>query len=105
MATVIVYLQAPDEGGDTIFPKKGIRIHPKPGDALLFWDLTPTGEGDESTEHAGEPVISGTKWAMTKWIRQKKGWWWYSYLTKEEQQKVDEEDQKYLQMLSKREDY
>jgi len=96
MATVLIYLQPATEGGNTVFPNTNIRVSPKAGDALLFYDLTPTGEGDTNSFHAGEPVIKGSKWALTKWIRQKKSWYWYYYLTKEEQQKVDEEDKEYI---------
>jgi len=72
MATVLIYLQPATEGGNTVFPNTNIRVSPKAGDALLFYDLTPTGEGDTNSFHAGEPVIKGSKWALTKWIRQKK---------------------------------
>lgn len=96
-ATVIVYLQTPEEGGDTVFPNVNVNVKAIAGNALLFYDLNTTWQGDTNSLHAGQPVIKGTKWAMTKWIREKKHWYWYNYLSKEEQAKIDEEDKLFLQ--------
>lgn len=89
IATVLVYLEAPEEGGETIFPAegedgpdrirgynfktcdRGYRYKPRRGDAVLFWSLKPNGEFDERSLHGGCPVVSGTKWVATKWIRDK----------------------------------
>lgn len=43
-------------------------IHPKKGDGLLFWSITPEGKIDPQSMHAGCPVIKGIKWTATKWI-------------------------------------
>jgi len=72
IATVLVYLETPDEGGETTFPKSNFDIPAVKGNAVLFWDATPDGEGDKLTLHGGKPVLAGTKWCMTKWIRQKR---------------------------------
>jgi len=69
IATVIVYLGTPDEGGDTTFPKVQLDVPANKGNAILFWDALPDGAGDELTLHGGKPVIAGTKWCMTKWLR------------------------------------
>ncbi|KAL5983993.1 hypothetical protein ACLOJK_018095 [Asimina triloba] len=49
--------------------KKGIAVKPRRGDALLFFSLHPNATPDESSLHAGCPVIEGEKWSATKWIR------------------------------------
>ena len=41
----------------------------KRGDALLFFSLTPAGEKDTLSLHAGCPVTKGVKFSATKWIR------------------------------------
>eukprot|EP01126_Amoeba_proteus_P018088 TRINITY_DN1904_c0_g2_i1.p1 TRINITY_DN1904_c0_g2~~TRINITY_DN1904_c0_g2_i1.p1 ORF type:complete len:158 (-),score=52.18 TRINITY_DN1904_c0_g2_i1:1297-1770(-) len=66
VATVLLYLSTPSEGGETEFPNIDLSVPAKKGNAVLFWDYAPNFEGDHSTLHAGKPVISGTKWCMTK---------------------------------------
>lgn len=75
MATVLIYLSEVEEGGETIFPRAEggeLAVKPKKGDAVLFWDMTTNGKTDEESLHGGRPVTKGTKWVMTKWIRQAK---------------------------------
>ena len=45
------------------------KYKPRQGDAVLFWGVTPDLEIDAHALHGGCPVVKGTKWAMTKWIR------------------------------------
>jgi len=72
VATVLVYLHSPDEGGETEFPMKGVRVNATQGTALLFWDYGPNFQPDRFSLHAGLPVIKGVKWSMTRWIRMRK---------------------------------
>jgi prolyl 4-hydroxylase len=44
-------------------------VKAKRGDALLFYSLTPAGDMDKSSLHAGCPVTKGVKFSATKWIR------------------------------------
>ncbi|HSX13502.1 MAG TPA: 2OG-Fe(II) oxygenase, partial [Chlamydiales bacterium] len=71
VATVVMYLNSTEAGGETIFPCANISVTPKKGDAVLFYNLKPTGEVDPHSLHGGSPVIAGEKWIMTKWIREK----------------------------------
>jgi len=74
IATVLTYLHTPDDGGETIFPNAQggpLEVKAKAGDAVLFWDYTPDGKPDPKSLHGGKPVLKGTKWALTKWIRQR----------------------------------
>jgi hypothetical protein len=48
-----------------------LTIQPDIGDAVLFYNLLPNGKLDNNAIHAGDPVISGEKWVITKWIRQR----------------------------------
>jgi prolyl 4-hydroxylase len=83
-ATVLMYLAAAEEGGETVFPKipapNGINpdfsdcakyslaVKPKKGDAILFHSMNATGDLEERSMHGACPVLKGEKWSMTKWI-------------------------------------
>ncbi len=68
-ASVIMYLNTPLAGGETVFPRAKISVTPKKGDAVLFYNILPTGEVDPLTLHGGALVLEGEKWIATKWIR------------------------------------
>jgi prolyl 4-hydroxylase len=72
VATMIIYLSQVEEGGETWFPKIKLKVKPSKGDALLFYDVLPDNSVDYMSEHAGRPVITGEKWIVTRWIRDKK---------------------------------
>lgn len=67
--TVMVWLQAPEAGGATVFPRAGLTCTPIPGAALVWHNLLTTGPANPDTLHAGEPVTAGEKWILTKWFR------------------------------------
>jgi hypothetical protein len=69
VATVIAYLTPVEAGGETDFPRRGLRIRPEPGSALVFRNLRPDGRVDEDSLHAGLPVDRGEKWIATLWVR------------------------------------
>ncbi len=70
IASFLMYLNTPEEGGETYFPKLELAVSPVKGDALLFYDCTVDGKIDPLTYHGGAPVIKGEKWLATKWLRQ-----------------------------------
>jgi prolyl 4-hydroxylase len=49
--------------------QEGVAVRPRKGDALFFYSLTPNGEVDPKSLHAGCPVVRGDKWSATKWLR------------------------------------
>lgn len=67
--TLVMYLNDVEEGGETIFPELKLSIVPKRGSILYFSYSNTLGQLDEKTLHGGVPVITGTKWVATKWIR------------------------------------
>mmetsp|Transcript_23112 Transcript_23112/g.25668 ORF Transcript_23112/g.25668 Transcript_23112/m.25668 type:complete len:270 (+) Transcript_23112:43-852(+) len=71
LMSIVMYLASPEEGGETAFPKAGIKVKAHRGDAVLFYNYHPNGTTDSNALHAGLPVIKGTKWAMTKWVRKR----------------------------------
>ena len=68
--TILVYLIEPKSGGSTRFPQIDLNVQPKMGDAILFYNTTPTHNDDPLTEHGGMPVKEGTKIAMNIWVRE-----------------------------------
>ena len=68
VGTFILYLSTPEEGGATFFPDADIRISAIRGNALFFNYPIPTKE--TKTLHEGQPVINGTKYIATKWLRE-----------------------------------
>jgi hypothetical protein len=69
--TVLIYLNDGYEGGETEFPHLDWRYRGKPGDALIFWNLSEKGEREPLALHAGKPVGKGEKWLLSKWVRQR----------------------------------
>lgn len=69
VASVIMYLNTPLRGGETIFPHAGLSVTPEKGKAVLFYNCFPSGEIDWMSFHGGAPVLEGEKWIATRWFR------------------------------------
>ncbi len=69
-STILGYLNYPAAGGETYFPKLGIRIPAQAGRILVFDNLEDGGHPEPLSLHAGLPVTRGTKWVASLWIRQ-----------------------------------
>jgi hypothetical protein len=67
--TLIIYLNNDFEGGETEFPKIGLKIKPEKGKAILFQNIDDNFDLIPESMHGGSPVTSGTKWIANKWIR------------------------------------
>jgi prolyl 4-hydroxylase len=67
IASVVMYLNSPEQGGGTGFPGIGLTITARRGSAVYF----AYEGGDRSSLHAGLPVIRGEKWIATKWLRER----------------------------------
>lgn len=74
--TAMIFLNAPDEGGHTNFPKAGVKVAPVAGNLLAWNNLDAIGEPNPHTLHQGMPVIAGVKYIITKWHRERP--WLYS---------------------------
>jgi prolyl 4-hydroxylase len=72
VGTLLMYLKEPELGGETSFPNIGtLKVRPRRGSALWFQNVTSTGRVNPQLLHAGEPVICGTKYVCTAWLREK----------------------------------
>ena len=70
LVTALVYLNQPEGGGSTSFPKLGIEVPALPGRMVIFHNTTEDISGPHPKSlHAGMPVESGEKWAFNLWFR------------------------------------
>ncbi|XP_054160059.1 uncharacterized protein LOC128958267 [Oppia nitens] len=68
IATWVNYLSDVDVGGATVFPNLDVRVEPRKGSALFWYNLKSSGFIDWDMLHGGCPVLVGHKWIATKWI-------------------------------------
>ncbi|KAH6942297.1 hypothetical protein HPB50_003321 [Hyalomma asiaticum] len=86
VATMLLYLSDVSRGGATAFVNLELAVKPRRGSALFWYDLKPYSGNDgpihfsfmhqrktveEFANHVGCPVLWGTKWIATKWIRER----------------------------------
>ena len=71
-ATMLIYLNEGYAGGETYFPKIGVKFRACKGDALLFYNLRDDGQPNPMTLHEGMVVSSGEKLVASRWMRQSK---------------------------------
>jgi len=72
ISSLVAYLNDVPSGGETSFPHAGLSVCPQRGNAVYFEYCNGRGQVDAASLHAGEPVIQGEKWAVTKWMRERK---------------------------------
>ena len=75
--TAMAFLNEPEGGGQTFFPKVNVRVTPRTGNLLLWNNLDEFGEPNPYSLHTGCPVEAGTKYVITKWYRERQ-WGWYT---------------------------
>lgn len=68
-ATVLLYLNADFDGGETSFPELHLEHRGASGDALMFSSVDPSGRPDPRTIHSGKPPTRGEKWLFSQWVR------------------------------------
>jgi prolyl 4-hydroxylase len=67
--TCLVYLNDDYEGGETDFPKIGLKFRGRAGEAIFFDNVDAEGNGDMRTLHEGMPPSRGEKWLLSQWMR------------------------------------
>lgn len=71
LLTLLVALNVDYDGGETRFPAIGLAWRGRTGEALLFRNVDASGAADPAARHAGCPVQRGTKFLLSRWIRQR----------------------------------
>ncbi|XP_071102165.1 prolyl 4-hydroxylase subunit alpha-1-like [Haliotis cracherodii] len=67
VATVLVYLQDVEEGGETRFPELGIWVKPRKGRALVWNNMSPDGDCERHSIHTASRVDKGNKYILIRW--------------------------------------
>jgi len=70
VGTLIMYLGEPEKGGGTVFPDVHLEVSPRRGHGVFFSYERP--HPSTKSLHGGAPVLAGTKWIATKWLREGK---------------------------------
>ena len=66
VATLLIYLNTPAQGGATVLPDADLEVAPVRGNALFFGYDRP--HPATRTLHGSAPVIAGEKWVAVKWL-------------------------------------
>lgn len=68
--TFFMYLSEVEDGGETNFPRIGIKVKPRKRSAVLWTNAMNDNllERDDRTHHEALPVIKGVKYAANTWI-------------------------------------
>ncbi|XP_041479070.1 uncharacterized protein LOC121426751 isoform X1 [Lytechinus variegatus] len=66
-ATILVYLQDVEEGGETKFPELGISVKPKRGQAIVWNNMNSNGECEPISVHEAAQVMKGHKYIIQRW--------------------------------------
>ena len=69
--TCLIYLNEGFEGGETEFSKLNYRVVPKTGLMVTWNNTNAEGEIIPESEHEGLSVISGIKYVLSIWIRER----------------------------------
>ena len=69
VGTLVMYLNTPARGGSTTFPDVALEVAAFKGNAVFFSYDKP--QISTRTLHGGAPVVEGTKWVETKWLRER----------------------------------
>ncbi len=67
-ATILIYLNDVEDGGETCFTKLKRCIKPEKGKAVLFFNTDKKGNLNFLSEHSANPVKKGEKWICNKWV-------------------------------------
>jgi hypothetical protein len=69
VVTFLVYLNDDYSGGETEFPRLGIKHKGRAGEGLFFVNALADGSSDLRTLHAGRPTTHGQKWIVSQFVR------------------------------------
>ncbi len=69
--TAMMFLNEPEAGGQTFFPKAQVKVTPRTGNILIWNNMDEFGQPNPFSLHQGMPVEAGVKYVITKWYRER----------------------------------
>ena len=72
IATFLIYLNDDYGGGETEFPRVGVRHKGRKTQGIVFINALPDGSADVRTLHAGRPPKGGEKWIVSQFVRDRR---------------------------------
>ncbi|MFN2334334.1 MAG: hypothetical protein ABR550_07920, partial [Wenzhouxiangellaceae bacterium] len=69
IVTFLICLEAPESGGETLYPKADLKVAHARDDAMLHYNTLPDGQPDEMSLHHGLPIERGRKLILRTAIR------------------------------------
>src|SRR5690606_3513001 len=69
IVTFLLYLNEEYQGGETEFPRLGVKHKGRRGEGLYFVNALKTRAPDLRMIHAGRPPVGGEKWVVSQFIR------------------------------------
>lgn len=66
-ATVLLYLNTVESGGETTFSHLGVSVKPRAGSVLIFFPAFLSGEADRRTLHIAREAVD-EKWVVQQWV-------------------------------------
>jgi prolyl 4-hydroxylase len=69
IATFLLYLRAPEEGGETHYHGSGLSVSGSPGMGVIHYNVTPEGQNDLASRHSGRAIVRGEKWVWRSALR------------------------------------
>lgn len=70
--TAMIFLNEPEGGGQTGFPKAEVKVTPRTGNLLAWNNMDDCGMPNPNSLHTGLPVEAGAKYVITKWYRERR---------------------------------
>jgi len=89
VASLMIFLNdvAGSDGGAVRFDAGGFEVEPRAGDALFYWNTSPSGLPDPAALYKSHPLKAGEKWLLMAHVR---GSPWRSKRLDEEANNADE---------------
>lgn len=69
IATFLLYLRVPEEGGETHYHGSGLSVRGSPGMGVIHYNVTPDGQPDLTSRHSGRAIVRGEKWVWRSALR------------------------------------
>lgn len=69
IATFLLYLRAPEQGGETHYHGSEVSVSGSPGMGVIHYNVTPDGQKDPASRHSGRAIERGEKWVWRSALR------------------------------------